>query len=75
MLYGWNAAVLLLYTPLVFECFVKKKRLLSQQNVNKTSVIQGRRPKKENNSSCSFHKTIKCNNNINDSNKNVTNFF
>ena len=25
------------YTPLVFECFVKKKRLLSQQNVNKTS--------------------------------------
>ena len=60
-----------IYTPLVFECFVKKKRLLSQQNVNKTSVTQRKRPKKENNSSCSFYKTIKCNNNVNDSNKNV----
>ena len=28
------------YTPLVFECFVKKKRLLSQQNANKTSLTQ-----------------------------------
>ena len=48
--------------PLVFECFVKKKRLLSQQNVNITSLTQRRRPKKESNSSCSFYKTIKCNN-------------
>ena len=39
---GWNVAVLL-YTPFVFECFVKKKRLLSQQNVNKTSVTQRKR--------------------------------
>ena len=35
------------YTPLVFECFVKKKRLLSQQNVNITSLTQRRRPKKK----------------------------
>ena len=32
---------------MVFECFVKKKRFLSQQNVNKTSVTQRRRPKKK----------------------------
>ena len=25
------------YTPLVFECFVEKKRLLSQQNINNKS--------------------------------------
>ena len=75
---GWNVTVLLIYNPLVFDCFVKRKRILSQQNVNKPSLTQRRRPKKEKNSSCSFHKTIKCNNNVNDSNdsnKNVTNFF
>ena len=27
-----------IYTPLVFECFVKKKRILSLKNVNKQSV-------------------------------------
>ena len=32
---------------------------------------QRKRPKKEMNSSCSFYKTIKCNINVNDSNKNV----
>ena len=35
------------YIQLVFECFVKKKRFLSQQNVNKTSVTQ-EETKKEN---------------------------
>ena len=47
------------------------------QNVNKKYITQRRRQKKqkEDNSSFSFYETIKCNNNVNDSNKNVTNFF
>ena len=28
---GWNVAVLLLYTPLVFECFVKRKRIVKKK--------------------------------------------
>ena len=43
----WNVAVLLYYTPLVFECFVKKKRLLSQQNVNKISLTKEETKKKK----------------------------
>ena len=34
-------------TLLVFECFVKKKKLLSQQIVNKTSLTQGGDQKKK----------------------------
>ena len=68
---GWNVIPVLLYIRhWFFKCFVKKKRLLSHISNTKKET-----KKKENNSSCSFYKTIKCNNNVNDSNKNVTNFF
>ena len=64
-----------IYTPMVFECFVKKKKIFDstkcKQNISNTK----KETKKENNSLCSFYKTIKCTNNVNDSNKNVTNFF
>ena len=60
-------------TPLVFD-LLKEKIFVStkcKQNISNTKE----ETEKENNSSCSFYKTIKWNNNVNDSNKNVTNFF
>ena len=72
---GWMECCCFVIIRHWFLNVLLKRKDLSQQNVNKTSVTQRRRPKKENNSSCSFYKTIKCNNNVNDSNKNVTNFF
>ena len=59
--------------PLVFV--LKKKRLLSQQNVNKTSITQRRRPKKRKQLLVLFLQNNKMYTiNVNDSNKNVTNF-
>ena len=55
-----------------FCCFVIiwfSNVLLKRKDFCLTSVTQRRRQKPR------VYKTIKCNNNVNDSNKNVTNFF
>ena len=75
---GWNVAVLSLYA-IGFRMFLLKRKeiCLNKNNVKQKicNTKEGGDKKKTKNSSCSVYKTIKCNINVNDSNKNVKNFF